>query len=56
MEEEDHDCLSAFICIGSARATALSLAHHTVFEMLRDRGYGVAVPDLEQSLVCRLSF
>jgi len=50
MEEDDHGCLSAFIDTGSVESHRLYLARRTALEMLRDRGYGVAVTDLEQSL------
>lgn len=48
--EEDSGCLTAFIDTGSVESHRLYLARRTVLEMLRDRGYGIAVTDIAQTL------
>lgn len=48
--EENNGCLSMFVDNGSVESHRLYLARRTVLEMLRDRGYGVSVTEMEQSL------
>ncbi|KAH0466473.1 hypothetical protein IEQ34_003711 [Dendrobium chrysotoxum] len=50
MDNEGGGCLSSFIDHGTVESHRLFLARRTVLEMLCDRGYVVAPPDLELTL------
>ncbi|PKU82638.1 DNA-directed RNA polymerase V subunit 5A [Dendrobium catenatum] len=50
MDNEGGGCLSSFIDHGTVESHRLFLARRTVLQMLCDRGYVVAPPDLELTL------